>query len=93
MSETKQPAVAGPVEPTVRPLMLWSVRVERAGYVLAETQEQAEELVREIERWEEPEVTVGSGAEELGWPGDCYVYHQGRGDITLAQARRDFPAA
>ncbi len=80
------------VERGVRPL-LWSVRVVRAGYVLAETQEQAEELVREIERWEEPEVTVGSGSDDLGWPSDCYVYHKGRGDITLAQARRDFPAA
>ena len=93
MNDTTQPAVAGPVEPTVRPLMLWSVRVVRAGYVLAESQEAAEELVREIERWEEPEVEVGSGSEDLGWPGDCYVYHKGKGDITLAQARRDFPAA
>ena len=91
MDEMTQPAVAGPVE-TVRPLMLWSVRVERAGYVLAETQEQAEELAREIERWEEPEVTVSSGSDDLGWPDDYYVYHQGRENITLAQARRDFPA-
>jgi hypothetical protein len=68
------------------------VRVVRAGYVLAESQDAAKELVREIERWEEPEVEVGSGSEDHGWPGDCYVYHNGKGDITLATARRNFEA-
>jgi hypothetical protein len=40
---------------------------------------------------------VSSGAEKLdGWTQDaerCLVYHNGIGDITLAQARRDFDAA
>lgn len=85
--------VAGPLQRPVRPKLLWAVRVVREGYVLAETQEQAEELVREIERWEEPAVEVESGSVDLGWPGDCYVYHTGKDDITLAQARRDFAAA
>ena len=87
-------AGARPVEFQARPpLLLWSVRVVRAGYVLAESQEAAEELVREIERWEEPDIEVGSGSEDLGWTGDCYVYHKGNGDITLATARSKFEVA
>jgi len=97
MNETTQPAVAGPVEPTVRPLRLYVVRVVREAYVLAEDEDDAADKSREIEQWETPEVEVSSGAERLdGWsqePERCLVYHNGKGDITLAQARRDFPAA
>jgi hypothetical protein len=93
MNTKKQPAVAGQVEQPVRLKLLWVVRVVREGYVLAETQAEAEALVREIERWEGSTVKVDSGSVDLGWPADCYVYHAGKDNITLAQARRDFSAA
>lgn len=86
-------AGASPVERGVRPKLIWAVRVVREAYVLAETQAEAEELAYEIERWEEPQITVHSGSVDLGWPGQCNVYHDGEADITLAQARRDFAAA
>lgn len=90
-------AVAGQVERSVRPLRLYVVRVVREAYVLAEDEAEAADMQGEIERWETPEVEVGSGSERLdGWsqePERCMVYHNGQGDITLAQARRDFPAA
>jgi hypothetical protein len=92
-TEESNDAVAGQVEESVSQRRLYAVRVVREAYVLAETQEEAETLVREIERWEEPVIEVDSGSVDLGWPGDCYVYHTGKGDITLAQARLDFAAA
>lgn len=95
--ETTQPAVAGPVEPTVRQRRLYVVRVVREAYVLADDEAEAADMQGEIERWETPAVEVSSAAEELGgWSQEqerCLVYHNGSGDITLAQARRDFPAA
>lgn len=73
------------------------VRVVREAYVLAEDKTEAYEMQSEIDRWETPEVDVMSGDENLvGWTKEaerCLVYHKGSGDITLAQARREFPAA
>ena len=92
-NEKTQHADEGRLEPIVRPKLLWAVRVVREAYVLAETQAEAEEMAPEIEQWEEPQISVGSGSVDLGWPGACNVYHNGKGDITLAQARRDFAAA
>lgn len=96
MNETTQPAVAGPVEPSVRPLRLYVVRVLREAYVLAEDEVGAEAQADEVARWEDPTIEVGSGAERLdGWePANrCLVYNDDGRDITLEQARRDFPAA
>ena len=95
--EQKQPAGIGPVERGVRPLRLYVVRVMREAYVLAEDEDAAADMRRDIEEWETPEVEVSTGSECLdGWSQDaerCLVYHRGKGDITLAQARREFPAA
>ena len=95
MSENSQ-AVVAPVEPSVRPLRLYVVRVMREAYVLAEDEAGAEAQADEIARWEDPSIEVGSGAERLnGWePADrCLVYNDEGRDITLEAARRDFPAA
>lgn len=85
------------VDRGVRPLRLYVVRVVREAYVLAKDEAEAADMQSEIERWENPDVEVSSGAERLdGWsqePERCMVYHNGEGDITLAAARRDFPAA
>lgn len=91
-----QPAVGAPLERGVRPLRLYVVRVMREAYVLAEDEASAEAQANEIARWEDPSIEVGSGAERLdGWePADsCLVYNEQGRDITLEQARRDFPAA
>ena len=92
-----QPAVVAPVEPTVRQRRLYVVRVVREAYVLAEDEAEAADMKTEIERWETAEVEVSSGAEKLdGWTQDaerCFVYQNGTGDITLAQARREFAVA
>jgi hypothetical protein len=91
------PAAAGPLQRPVRQLRLYVVRVVREAYVLAEDEDEAANMKHEIEQWEEGAVEVSSGAEKLdGWTQDaerCLVYHNGIGDITLAQARRDFDAA
>lgn len=88
---------ASALQREVRPLKrLYVVRVVREAYVLAEDEAEAADMRSEIERWDEAEVEVSSGAERLdGWePADrCFVYHNGSGDITLDVARRDFPAA
>jgi len=91
------PIAAGPLKASVGPLRLYIVRVVREAYVLVEDEAAAADMRSEIERWEEPDVEVGSGAERLdGWsegPDRCLVYHNGAGDITLTDARRDYPAA
>lgn len=75
-------------------LKLWVVQVVREAYVVAATEEDAEDLVREIDKWEEPRVTVSNGSERLeGWDDDCYVYHIDGEDMSLARARREIPAA
>lgn len=91
MNETQQPAVTGPVEPTVRP-RLWVVRVVREAYVLADTEDDALDAKGEIERWEDnPTVTADpAGKQRLrGWddePEQCLVYGTKK-DMTLAAAR------
>ena len=95
MEETS-PAVGAPLERHVRPLRLYVVRVMREAYVLAEDEAGAEAQADEIARWEDPTIEVGTGKERLtGWePADkCLVYNDEGRDITLAQARQDFPAA
>jgi hypothetical protein len=72
------------------------VRVMREAYVLAEDDAGAKAQADEIARWEDSTVEVSTGAEVLaGWePADrCLVYNDEGREITLAQARRDFPAA
>jgi hypothetical protein len=97
MTNQSIPAVVGRLETPVRQKRLYVVRVVREAYVLAEDEADAADLQGEIECWEAPVVKVSSGAEKLGgWsqePERCHVYHNGSGDITLAQARRDFAAA
>jgi len=93
---TTNDAGGAPLERNVRPLRLYVVRVVREAYVLAEDEAGAKAQANEIERWEEPAIEVGSGAERLdGWePAEgCLVYNDEGLDITLAQARHDFPAA
>ena len=96
MNAETLPAVAGQVEPSVRPLRMYVVRVMREAYVLAEDKAGAKALADNIARWEYPIIKVSTGAERLdGWePADnCLVYNNHARLITLEVARRDFPAA
>ena len=72
-------------------MKLWIVRIEKAGYVMAETEDDAIRQQGEIERWED-EVNVtaeplGAG-NPLGWDEHSLVYHAGRDDFTLESARK-----
>lgn len=73
-------------------LKLYILRAERLAYVLAESKEQAQEFVREVDQWEDPEVEVfaGDAMPDL-WFGDnpdnIAVYHPGSEIINLKQAR------
>lgn len=88
------PAIAGQIDLCVRQLRLYVVRVVREAYVLAADETDAEDMLGDIDRWEDARVGVGSGSERLaGWDDRSMVYHAGKTDITLADARRAFPAA
>lgn len=96
MNAETLPAVAGQVEPSVRPLRMYVVRVMREAYVLAEDEAGAKALADAIARLEEPIIKVSTGAERLdGWEHAdyCLVYNGDGRVITLEVARRDFPAA
>jgi hypothetical protein len=67
---------------------LYAVRVQYEAYVLAESEADAEDFAREISDTEDcPEVfaTEANGCNELGWSGDCCIYHGGPGDIRLKE--------
>jgi hypothetical protein len=57
------------------------------AYVLAETEEEAMDCYREINLYENPdESCYETSSNELGWELDCFVYHNGTGDITVREA-------
>lgn len=67
---------------------LYAVRVQYQAYVLAESESEAEDFAKEIASTEDyPEISVAeaNGRNELGWSGDCCVYHDGPGDIRLSE--------
>jgi len=70
--------------------MLFEVGIIRRAYVLAETADEAKEMQREIERWEdfaEVEAEPWSGGTFGGWDDKCLVYHAGKEAITLGEAK------
>ena len=72
---------------------LYAVRVKFQAYVLAESEADAEDFAREITDTEDsPEIfaTEANGGNELGWSGDCCVYHNGGGDIRLKEVLANF---
>lgn len=71
-------------------MKLWIVRVEKSGYVMANTEAEALELQGEIERWEDyPVVSASLAGSRLlhGWDDDCLVYTDTHEDIKLGEAR------
>lgn len=72
-------------------MKLWIVRVERAAYVMAETEADAVRQQGDIERWEDEATVTAEPLESgnpLGWDARSLVYHSGRDDFTLESARR-----
>ena len=74
---------------------LYAVRVEYQAYVLAESEADAEDFAREITDTEDcPDIfATEANGNELGWSPDCYVYHNGGGDIKLKQVLANFKSA
>ncbi len=75
-------------------LKLYVVEITYQAYVLAPDYTRAAQLEGDIKRWESPEVTVRSGDVILhNWqpPERCNVYHEGPHDITLVEARQNYP--
>ena len=71
--------------------MLFEVTVARKAYVLAETAGEAKKMQRDIERWEdylEIETEPWSGGTLSGWDDGCLVYHAGKEDISLGDAKK-----
>ena len=66
---------------------LYTVTVEYRAYVLAESESEAEDFASEITSNEDyPWISVAeANGKELGWTGDCCVYHNGTGDIRLSE--------
>ncbi len=66
---------------------LYTVTVEYQAYVLAESESEAEDFANEIVRTEDyPWISVTeANGKELGWNGECCVYHNGTGDIRLSE--------
>ena len=64
---------------------LYVVKVQYHAYVLAESESEAEDFAKEIAGTEDyPEISaIEATGNELGWTGDCCVYHDGGGDIQL----------
>lgn len=72
-------------------MKLWIVRIERAAYVMAETESDALDQQDEIERMEDYPVVSAEPAGNRtipGWDDGCLVYHSGFEDVTLGAARR-----
>ena len=91
MSDCGLPANVGPMEGLGRTPRLWVVRLVREAYVLADSEDDALDAQREIERWESLAVTATpAGKQRLrGWDDgteSCLVYGTDK-DITLAAAR------
>ena len=74
---------------------LYTVRVEYQAYVLAESEADAEDFAREITDTEDsPEIfATEANGNELGWSGDCCIYHSGPGDILLKEMLTNFKLA
>ena len=66
---------------------LYAVSVQYQAYVLAESDADAEDFAREITDTEDfQEISVVEATDnELGWSGDCCIYHSGSGDIKLKE--------
>lgn len=66
---------------------LYAVTVQYQAYVLAESESEAEDFAGEISRTEDyPEIFAWEATgNELGWSGDCCIYHDGPGDIRLSE--------
>jgi hypothetical protein len=64
---------------------LYAVSVHYQAYVLAESESEAKDFAKEIADTEDyPEISaIEATGNELGWSGDCCVYHNGGGDIRL----------
>ena len=66
---------------------LWVVTITRSGYVLAESEQEALAELRQIEKWEDPDVTAyESDGNPLGWEDTALVYGVPSADMTFAQA-------
>jgi hypothetical protein len=67
---------------------LYAVTVQYQAYVLAESESEAEDFAAEITSTEDyPWISVTeANGKELGWMGECCVYHNGSSDIRLSEA-------
>jgi hypothetical protein len=70
---------------------LYAVTVEYTAYVWAENQDEAEQrdFVREIVSNEEPNIFAieTDNSNILGWYDNCCIYHNGDGDVVLADVK------
>jgi hypothetical protein len=72
-------------------LKLYEVRIVQYGIVLANSRREAENKADEIRRTERPAVIpyeLDDGSLPFGWDEDTLVYHAGKDDLTLAEARK-----
>jgi hypothetical protein len=67
---------------------LYAVTVQYQAYVLAESESEAEDFASEITSTEDYTwISVAeANGKELGWKGECCVYHNGTGDISLDES-------
>jgi hypothetical protein len=67
---------------------LFVVRIVREAYVLAESADEARDLLHEIEQWDEPAIDVEPwhGQQLALWNDQCLVYGPER-DMTLGEAK------